>query len=478
MIGLFPTPYEDELAYSVFARYFARTGYLCYASAAEDLYVNPKNKPSFEFVNRLTKDAINQIGDIEKFVMEHTVFRYYGAFIPKARREKAYHLACAMQVGELMNALPMPQNRSARYLRYCPLCAEEDRQHQGETYWHRSHNLFGVTACHRHGCKLVDSDIPLTSSASPSLIMAEAKAERIPLNTSRALPAEIQVAKYANKILESDIEPKTDMNVFLDAYLRTTAYVSPRGVKRNMEALSNEFKQYYQGVELFGFGEPWQIEKIINGHRFNPFEIALLGGFLGIRARTLVAREKPPTSQTRQAFDDNIRLLKAEGYNYHQIAEPLGISYDYAKTLAYGKKGKLKGRTITHQGGRKIDWGKLDKATMPKVTKLLTELNEMGDSKPQRVSVSKVEKLLKLKEKQLEKLPQCYALVQANTPTQEKYWARIIAWAIQKLENENMIVNITAIMRLTNIRKKNIDLTLPYLSQYIDISDKYSQLFL
>ena len=45
MIGFFPKPYEDELAYSVFARYFERSGYTCFASCSEDLYVNPKNKP-------------------------------------------------------------------------------------------------------------------------------------------------------------------------------------------------------------------------------------------------------------------------------------------------------------------------------------------------------------------------------------------------------------------------------------------------
>ena len=86
MIGFFPKPYDDELAYSVFARYFERSGYTCFASCSEDLYVNPKNKPSIEFFNLLTNDAINHIvplvGSIEKFILNcvvhlRTVFERY-----------------------------------------------------------------------------------------------------------------------------------------------------------------------------------------------------------------------------------------------------------------------------------------------------------------------------------------------------------------------------------------------------------------
>ena len=61
MIGVFPKPYEDELAYSVFARYFSMSGYQCFSSVAEDLYTNPKNKPSIEFINSLSQDAINYV---------------------------------------------------------------------------------------------------------------------------------------------------------------------------------------------------------------------------------------------------------------------------------------------------------------------------------------------------------------------------------------------------------------------------------
>ena len=38
MIGFFPEFYEDELLYSLLARYYIRSGYLNYVYAAEDLF--------------------------------------------------------------------------------------------------------------------------------------------------------------------------------------------------------------------------------------------------------------------------------------------------------------------------------------------------------------------------------------------------------------------------------------------------------
>lgn len=45
---------------------------------------------------------------------------------------------------------------SLESIRYCPLCAQEDRKIYGEAYWHRLHQIPGVTACARHKLFLND----------------------------------------------------------------------------------------------------------------------------------------------------------------------------------------------------------------------------------------------------------------------------------------------------------------------------------
>ena len=58
MIVQFPAFYPDELVYSLLARYSARSGYLRYTFAAEELLERPGARPDPEFVNRYTAQAV------------------------------------------------------------------------------------------------------------------------------------------------------------------------------------------------------------------------------------------------------------------------------------------------------------------------------------------------------------------------------------------------------------------------------------
>lgn len=480
MIGFFPKPYVDELAYSVFARYFERSGYICYTSCSEDLYVNPKNKPSIEFFNLLTNDAIDNIvplvGSMENLILNHTMFNYYSAFLSNSNKHQAFDYALSMDIKALMNSLPIPKSKTTRYLRYCPLCAKEDRELYGETYWHRAHQVFGVNVCYKHGCYLVDSNVSISSNASPSLIKAESEIENLS-TISKALPKEINFARYNIEILNHNYSSsvlENDLSNFLNSYLIGTPYLSSRGAKRYIETLSKDFKEYYKDINLYGFGEPWQLEKVFNGYRLNPFEICSLGLFLDVPTRELSSCPKPHKTQSIKDFDSHIRLLKESGLNYRQIANKVGLSYDYCKVLDYGKKSN-KRKTITHNGGRKIDWDYLDEQTFPIVVQLIKDMESFNDARPEKISIGKIERLLELKDCQLKKLPKCLECVKAHTISQEEHWARMVAWSIRKLIYEKKNINKTQIIKLNNIRKTNIKRAIPYLEKYIDNNDLIEQ---
>lgn len=484
MIGVFPKPYEDELAYSVFARYFSMSGYQCFSSVAEDLYTNPKNKPSIEFINSLSQDAINYVvgfyGSLDKFILKHTMFNYYSTFLPHSRKQQAFEFALKMDIKSLMNALPIPQSKASRYLRYCPLCVKEDRNQYGETFWHRSHQINGVNVCYKHKCYLVNSSVPISSNMPPSLIKAELEVKEHN-TTNKALPKKIEVdiAKYNIELLNHNHLSTliyNNLSENLNAYLIGTKYLSSRGAKRYIHKLSCDFKEFYKNIDLLGFGEEWQLEKIFNGHRLNPFEISLLGAFLEIQAKELMSCEKTIESKTTSDFDNTIRKLKARGLNYREIAAKLGISYDYCKALAYGKKSG-ENRKRTHNGGRKINWEYLDEQTLPNVIKLIKEMEAFNNSRPQKVSIGKVERVLNLKEYRLKKMPKCLEYVNSHIISQQEFWALTIVWALKELETQNKTINITNILRLTNIRKAKLECALPYLAKYIDKDFKQYELF-
>ena len=51
--------------------------------------------------------------------------------------------------------------------------ADRYREKYGETYWHRMHQIYGMNICPKHLCMLYESNVPIKSKATPSLLTAE-----------------------------------------------------------------------------------------------------------------------------------------------------------------------------------------------------------------------------------------------------------------------------------------------------------------
>ena len=171
MIAYFPAPYPDELLYSQLARYYIKSGHIAYIFAAKELFERSTDRPDVEFLNRFSSDAfpvITQNFSIGQIILKHTMFPYYGRFLPKERRMKAFCTMTSMEAG-YKNQLAIPKSKDGkqRYLRYCPLCAKNDRKLYGETYWHRIHQMTGMDICPVHKCYLYDSDMAMGAKTSP-----------------------------------------------------------------------------------------------------------------------------------------------------------------------------------------------------------------------------------------------------------------------------------------------------------------------
>ena len=177
MIAYFPVPYPDELLYSQLARYYIKSGHIAYIFAAKELFQQSTDKPDIEFINRFSSAALSVIIQdcpIEQIILKHTMFPYYGRFLPKERRKKAFHALVSMEKGYKNHlAIPKSKDGKQRYLRYCPLCAQADRQRYGETYWHRIHQMTGIDICPVHKCFLYAGDMPMNARTSPVLCDAD-----------------------------------------------------------------------------------------------------------------------------------------------------------------------------------------------------------------------------------------------------------------------------------------------------------------
>lgn len=236
MMVFFPEMYEDELAYSLFAKYHVHAGHLTFRATAEDLFVNKDVIPSTEFIVPLTEEAVKMIArtmPLSEFVEKHTMLPYYTRFIPLERRKKAFDLITAMD-RSFYDCLYMRKNKTEmrKYMRYCPVCASNDRKKYGETYWHRKHQLPGVEICLEHRCRLEDSSVGITvESQRFKLIHADLVIpEDTPVNMTVS-DLEYQLSEYVMKVFDADMDFEHDVSTgkFLQSRLEGTPYTSTRG---------------------------------------------------------------------------------------------------------------------------------------------------------------------------------------------------------------------------------------------------------
>lgn len=473
MIVHFPQPYPDELFYSVLARYYCQSGYMAYTFAAQDLFERKTVKPSLEFLSPLSLDVRNIIENTITFpilVEKHTMFPYYARFLTLERRLAAYESLMAME-NNCCNSLCYPKSKSgrARYLRYCPICAAENRDSYGETYWPRAHQMTGVNICPVHSCYLVESDIPISSNGSPSLITAE---EAIPQKGAVSMcgnEIQSQVASYVYRVFLSAVDLQSDISVgaFLHFKMENTKYLSVRGEQRNMTLLCADFCDYYRNLPDNDFNELWKLQKVFTNDRYSSYEICLLAMFLNVSVEELTNMKLPEQSQM-QRFDEKIRELHKQGLKYPEIAKRMNASYHLVKAIGTGKYGTYHYTSADPQkgGAKKLDWQSIDADTLPKVKALLNALTCDDIARPQRISIGKVERVLGLPSKRLQNCPKCKAEIEKHLESQEEYWAREIVWAVGQLMQDGRPLNFSGIHRLINLRKKDMKRCLPYLSRY------------
>lgn len=341
MIASFPFLYPDELLYSLFARYYAQSGHIAYVFAAEELFKRRTTKPDIEFIDKLTPETnvlVTKNVPLETIIQKHTMFPYYARFLPRNRRKQA--LTLLLQTDERYHDLLYlsKSKHVTRYLRYCPLCAADDRKLYGETYWHRNHQMPGVDICPVHRCYLHSSEILISSKPSPSLENAESHV--LPEEDSVDCCNELicRIAEYVHTVFQSPVDMHADIPVgrFLHSKLEYSKYLSPRGEQRNMALLYADYAMFYTSLSNNPLNEQWKIQKMFSGDRLSTYEVCLVAMFLDIAPNELTKMELPKTSQP-EWFDNRIRKLHSQGLKYPEIARIMNAPYDVVKAIGEGR---------------------------------------------------------------------------------------------------------------------------------------------
>lgn len=473
MIGVFPDLYPDELVYSCLARYAAHTGYIVHRSVAEDLFLNRLDRPSIEFFNALTEDALSRLTAkryITDMIHDHTMFDYYARFVSAEKRKRLMDMLISGDVKGFNNAIST-RKMGERFLRFCPTCAQEDRQRYGETYWHRIHQLPEIRVCAKHSCHLCDTGTPMSSNVSPAFYPAEVT---IPYDVVPRLcdnTLELQIAQYVSSTLESqcDMELSVSVGAFLRSRLEGTKYNSPRGEACYLALLHNDIQKHYQGVDTYGFTEAWQLSKLLTGNRHNFYEVCLVASFLGIQPEEL-SNMSLPKETPYDRFDRLVHEMRAQGLKSPEIGRRLGASNEIVKKVwagAYHHVSNVSEPCQPTPRGCAIDWNVLDKETLPKVRKIVSELqNFHSETRPNRITKGAVSRFLGLRERQINNLPKCLKYIKSRSEPLEIHHARCLIWAYLQLSKSGETITQTRLQQKLNCRTCHMIDALPHLEKF------------
>ncbi|WP_394296424.1 TniQ family protein [Metapseudomonas resinovorans] len=155
-LGFFPTPFPDETLHSVVTRYnllTATTSAATYKALYDGVMMGlsmivPKNFS-------VLADRIPGNSRVNRYdlLRNNTLLPLFVPFQdPLTENKTGYDLLLDSNYSQQWI---MPQGLG--FVRTCLLCAKDDYSRFGVSFWHRSHQIPGVTCCWKHGAKLFDT---------------------------------------------------------------------------------------------------------------------------------------------------------------------------------------------------------------------------------------------------------------------------------------------------------------------------------
>lgn len=429
MIACLPRLLPDELVYSWFSRALIYSGAPSEKMVLQALFCKRSDTPSKEFIGNLNekaRDTIEQVCSLRDLVLLYTMFPEYSRFTPLEQREEAMrHIG--KDSTDVHKLLPFPpRSECDKYLRYCPLCAKEDRNRFGETYWHRNHQLRDLTVCAKHRCRLLNSVVPIKNDIR--LMPAELNTDNVRTEPAKNA-TELQYGAFLHDLFElPPAETSVPLKTVLYRSLRDAGYTTTSG-QRDTIRLTQEMGDYYRYIGLRNIGY-YSVQRTLLGEHADFIVACRIAFFLGLSPQELTAPRISPEDVEME--EQTHTAWKHPPINRDELDKELLEQVRETTRAIYSGERNLTGR-------------------------------------PEYVSIRRVCQELNIPVHRLETLPKCMAVLKEYTETYDENRARRLVWAYKKLISERG-ENITRsdIRKLAVIKPAMIDAALPLLRRYTD----------
>ncbi|MFT4413329.1 TnsD family transposase [Fredinandcohnia humi] len=306
----FPTPFMDELLYSVLARYYCYSGSENSKKTMDEVFNSSFICASLTLPSKLKQLCANlptpDFYTPNQLIKDCTLLPYFSPFIPEERYMEIRDVMTNYKGSNLYMKLGMPATtiKSPNCLRYCIECIKEDDAKYGEIYWHRAHQVEGVIICHKHDTILVNSNIPysqrknkhkfhrLTKEASTNGLTSKLDWHNKELSHLRF------IAEQTYYLLQNEIAPlgQEEIRKFYIAKLQELNLATVSGRIRWIN-LTEKFNKYFGSKLLLELEcyinaekEHTWLHKLLRKPRVtcHPLRHILLLGFLGETIQSLV----------------------------------------------------------------------------------------------------------------------------------------------------------------------------------------------
>lgn len=407
MITYFPVVYEDELVYSVLARFFEASGFLSHQGISRK-YLKDTRVLDAEFFNPMSdelQEMFTRNMTIETLIMKHTMFPWYARFLSRERKNRAYTLLASMQKGYKLELGYNNKSQSLK-LRYCPLCVERDREEHGECFFHCKHQLPGIRICPEHKCFLIDSRIGITNVQQLSYCTCERALDSMEVKYIHNENEE-KFSEYCASVFESPLELDSVTNVrcIFENALKGTKYMSSKRGVKSCEKILGDYEKFYDTEtsmdEVF-------ISRLLRGEKWCPFEIISVGFMLGIDVKTWSNDNQTSMQQSqRPHFQDSEVLAKVQEY---------------------------------------------------------IRMCRNPELRPQKISMTGLCRVLGMYPYDFNYLPRCRELIKANEETYEEFFGRCITWGMDRISGSKKKLYWSDLRKVTSLKKEQAKRGLKYIS--------------
>jgi len=424
---------------------------------------------------------------------EHTIFPFLTTFANPKNIESVYHKLKYCQKGSFYANLGLFHYAAKpKYLRFCPLCYQEEIQLFGEGYWHRFHQTPGVIACEKHEVLLAESSIPYEAKQDKEYKTACEVIENSSTfqsleevnNESLNLMKEIQLL-YQNNELIQDIFRSYE-NSFTDLFiklLKDKGYATQNGTIRK-KLFINKFQDIIgkDHLESLGYAVdkvecPWIVTLCRhNKITWDPIKYILLGRFLcGTFYDFLeVAKQNinkvPQKKKLEYNSCKNIDILREYRKRWlnarkravqdtrNCIIKEDKSTYTWLlrrdKDWLYANSPQPQKR-----GGNKswANWGERDQMYAIQVQSITHDLFNSRDAKPKRVSKTSICKQLGISLSILAngQMPCLENEISKWSETQDQFCHRKVEWAISRYYETGQPIITWKVLKAAGIRDEN-----------------------